>query len=87
MWERDPRNASEHGPGNRLEDLIGRRLGRTEQVNKVKHLAQESIHQAEKEAESAVNKASDIVSKHVMPTHTEKSSHEMVLKHQPARLV
>lgn len=26
MWERDPRNAHDHGPGNRLWDLVQRRF-------------------------------------------------------------
>lgn len=27
IWERDPRNAHDHGPGNTLGDLVARRLG------------------------------------------------------------
>lgn len=60
IWENDPRNAHDHGPGNRLVDLIGRKLGYAAPV-RVPAIAQDlslpTLSEAKGEAEGALSEA------------------------------
>lgn len=65
IWERDPRNAHDHGPGNRLWDLINRRLGLSDGVQDAKHLSQTASKDVANNISQEASRISNEVSKEV----------------------